>query len=1217
MKIIDYIKNLFKHKEINTNGELVRPADLIKIPKRKEFNNDSLVDSYKDEYNSILSTMKDYDTLILEAEELNSNIIMTSKLLFNIAIKEEYKNEKSVEDRINYLINSEKLDLYKNDINNLQNEVIGRLIAISEIRKELFLSKKKKDAIDNIINRLCLSLNTLYSIEVSIINNIERYKNESKYNSEPSKEEKKKEYEIIDEKIKHLNWLQEILDSDSQINIRTDINYILKDIALIEKELEEYTYIHKGEITEESKNKEINNILEIPFDIEHKEELLKRIKEIEKKYRVFYEYREYQEYGELVIDESDLTNIYNLKFSALTISKDGIIEPFVNDETDKIEIEYYQNIIFSIIQDVIMGRNEYFNELFKGDIEEAISLLIEGLKYGNNEINYEEILENKYLLNLLLAIEKSELSNFYDNYKIRLKDYITDTFFEGVFILNNNIPIKTYFFFKDWLPLKLLVDKSTLIEKTDVLKNLYNDFYELYLTKIPKNENKYYIPEGIKKIKRTKFYNEQKIDELFHKIDINSNVKVVYLPSSLEEVNYQLFSDDCQTISVILNEGLKKITSKAFYNQEFCGVTIPSTIEYIDRFAFDYSNLKLITFNNISFSKFVELSDEMFMGNFVENKGITHSLLQYITFHYDGLDMNIDISISSFNKKDYHNNVFAGFYFIIFREIYIKLLSRFKNLKVMLQIFNISEEIEEMSYDDWDFNDDKIKNDVIAKVEMLLNKVGETEKKLDEFINNNYDKYRIEKEKLKLKLTLLTQKKFYYEIKEDLLKEINDLVLEFKKRAYIPKEFNEHDSSFDYNLYAIYNKKYFSKIEDMAIDDNDFYNLYNLKYNALMLTNNGFIDLFYDKIRDDKEKEYYEMMIHKKIVSAYRSLGLLEKEYNKISSFYNEIFKNNKEVLNNYFLLNLLNALSQYDFTYKTESGKHSLYNLFENITVQNGLKISDKEDLSGEGIFTYDKNYFTLGSALLFKKFNILKNDISYDYNDQVCNIPESLVEFYFIYLKYVLKSRNSIMFSIPEGITSIKDISKISDISLGTGSPLLDRDIELADYIKKNAKDQTVSMPKSLRKIEGLIDIPLNYICLNEGLISLEGNVFSTQDFTEVYIPSTIRYIDRDAFNTDKILSICIKEDALIEYGERYLNKILKNFKVIEDKEKKLVKLDLESIFIMVSDYNTYKYESIFYEYPHFDKKHYWAKDDCIHFIYEDIIKKINERRRVRSKK
>ena len=96
MNIIDYIKNLFKNHKINNNRELVRPVDIVRIPKRKEFNNDELVEYYKNEYNNILSTMKDYDTLILEAEELNYNIKMTSKLLFNIAIKEDEIKEKSI-----------------------------------------------------------------------------------------------------------------------------------------------------------------------------------------------------------------------------------------------------------------------------------------------------------------------------------------------------------------------------------------------------------------------------------------------------------------------------------------------------------------------------------------------------------------------------------------------------------------------------------------------------------------------------------------------------------------------------------------------------------------------------------------------------------------------------------------------------------------------------------------------------------------------------------------------------------------------------------------------------------------------------------------------------------------------------------------------------------------------------------------------------------------
>ena len=1231
MKLIELIKNLFKHHKINTNAELVRPLDIVKIPKRKEFNNDTLVDYYKNEYSSILSTMKDYDTLILEADELNNHIKMTIDLLFYISIKEAGIKEKSVEDRINYLINSEKLDLYKNDINTLQNEVIGRLLAISEIRKELFLSKKKKEAIDNVIDRLCLSLNTLYSIEVSIITNIERYKNESKYNSEPSKEEKVKEYEVINEKIKHLNWLQQILDNDSQINIRTDVNYILKDLALIEKKLEEYTYIHKVEITDESKNEEINKILEIPFDIEHKDELLKIIEQIERKYRTFYEYREYQEYGDIAIDESNLTNIYNLKFSALTISQDGIVEPFVNKVTDKLEIEYYQNIIFSMVQNIIMGKNEYFNELFKGDLEESISLLIDGLKYGNNEINYEEILGDKYLLNLLLALDKGELSNFYNNFKVKVGSYYSTSdkaaYLYGIFCFTPTIPLKTFFFFKSFLTLDFLSDKFNKIEDMSKIQDLFNDFYELYLTKIPKDENKYYLPEGIREINKIDISKDNYVIKLLNLVEENANGKVVYLPSTLESMRGELFNKDCQVKEIILNEGLQELLYNVFYNQTFDSITIPSTIERIGSRVFYFGTLKNMTFNNISPSKFITLGDEMFTNNFNRKKDVNYSELDNIIFHYDDLDMDIEISLSSFKAFSY-SYLINSFYAFVFQQIYDKLIERLKILKAMLQIFKIN--IYEESFGSWRFNEYMIRTDGVIKLNNLLAKVIETENVLNKFITDNYDKYKEKADDLKHQLYLLSTKNFSYENKDELLKDIDDMVIKFKNNNRIPFNFNTSIVPVKYK------EKYLSKIANMVLTNENFENLYNLKYSTLKLSENGLSEIFYDRIEDEEEKEYYKKVIYSQIDKLLKTVlpkleALSTEEYNKVLKIFRHLFTTEKgykceEVLSDYFLFNFLNALmsdslarkiviTKYEYLNKltklfTDPGS-KLNHLFNNIASSTDLIISD-EGLNERGAFTYDKNLFTLESALLFKYFKVYKGSIKFKHKESIINIPDDLAEFYYLYYKYYIKD-DTYGFCLPEGITEINNMN------------LSYRDSELVEYFKENAYGKTLRTPKSLKRINCHIKIPFEEVYLNEGLEAIKNNAFFDQKIESLILPTTIKEIDDNVFNTKDLQTIIIKEDALIENGEEYLQEILKVYSLIERNsthfDYHIMKLNLYNIKILLNNGEEIEYKiKDFMDdniYPQeYIKLDYSNKNLCIHLIYEDLMEKIRGKSRGKNK-
>ncbi len=1214
MKVIEKLKNLFKKKITDTN-ELVRPLDIIKIPNRKEFNNDTLVNYYKDEYHKILSSMKDYDPLYLEADELNNHIKMAVKLLFNISIKEDEIREKSVEARINYLVNRDKLDLYKNDINKLQSEVTGRLIALSEIRKELFLSKKKKEALDNVINRLCLSLNVLYSLEVSIISNIERYKSESKYNYEPSEEEKEEEYEIIKEKIQHLNWLQQVLPLNEQILIRDDLRYLLNDLATLEKKLEEYTYTHKNEITAESKNHEIDNLLKIAFDMEHKEELLKRIEQVERKYRLFYEYRDSLEYGDIAVDESDLTNIYNLKFSALTISKDGIVEA-IDDETDKIELQYYENVIFSMVQDIIMGRNEYFNELFSGDLEEAVSLLIDGIKCNDGKINYGYILKDNYLFNLLLALEKSELPSLYDNYKdhmLFLFEAEPLPFYnDGGFYLEDYIPLNTYYFFKENVSLKKpYYERMFLILRdSSYTKKTFITFYKLFFGKVNKDSDKYYLPDGIKGIDRTAPRNNFDTYGIFEAISSNSHNKTVILPGSLKKIIGSMFNSNCQVKEVILNEGLVHLQKDVFANQTFDSVTIPSTVEYIESSVFNFETLKSMKFNNRKLSNFITVSYELFKDNFnlIRADNLYKSKLEKIIFHYDELTTDIEIELSYIGGSKYDkftNNYYLmnSFFAFIFRRIYDELIERLNNLQAMFALFNKNvfnyETLEASLFDIPE------ESGVAGKLEELLDKVIRSEKALDEFINDNYAQCKNTSDELKWHFWLLGT-----HIVID-LKQIDDLINRYKNYFHMPRDFKEDD------ICASYKIKYLAKIKDMVITNADFYNLYNLKYRTYLLSNNSLSNVFFNRVDDEDERDYYLQITNDKINKILKeTLSTLDQikgeDYNEMLNILRNIFIDENghnrtlEVLNSSFLLSFLNIIVQNFFISNMFPKDDELAKIFKDITLKDSLIITDENILKAEGIFTYDRNFINLGTALLLKYFGVIKGDIKINYNDETEIVPDELAKFYFLYQKHRVQTED--YFYLPLGISDLRGIDYNFSIPR-------ERDMALFNYIKENIQNKILVLPSSLRHIKGTIDIPLKDIVLNEGLVSITGYALSKQLFTSLNLPSSLKRVDSNALNTHDLQTICINEEALA-YGEKYFQEILKGFPLNEfhpdERHYHSIKLGLQNIIVTLNNGERLDYKLPIFEMDYLNKnvvKHVNGnkKKLYIHYMYDDLMKNV----------
>ncbi len=1146
MNLFARIKNLFqKHQESSAN--LVSMEYSIKIPSRKEFNNDTLIDYYKDEYKTTLSSMKDYDTLFLEADDLNNKIKMASDLLFVIAMKEEPLKEKSADDRINYLINSEKLELYYQDINKLQAEVTARLIALKEIKKEYFLRKRQKESLNNVINRLSMSFQLLLSQQISILSSIVRYKNESKYNYEPSEEEQKQEYIVLEEKIKHLNWLQQVLPTSERVIIRDDIRYLLIDIATLEKKLEEYTYTHKDEITVESKNNEIDDLLKIAFDMEHKEELLKRIEQVERKYRLFYEYRDSLEYGDIAVDESDLTNIYNLKFSALTISKEGILNTSDNLNTlytpdtpdardtlvslnisDKIELHYYENIIFSMLQDIIMGRNEIFNEVFSSDKEKATKLLIAYLKEDTEEINYQKILQTGFLLDMILAFNnKDGFNNLCDNIKLECNFSSRGDSKWHQFLPLSTIAILSHYD----LNFIRIIDGWQFPAFPP-----FNELYYLYKKNHIDNDAYFHFPYGIKKLYITNYtitnskaeVNNSAERKMIDALLKDAKDKILVFPDSLEEIEtFEVENNEIK--GIILNKNLKKLYSLALANQSFEEINIPSSLEAIAISSFqDCNNLHTIRFDNFHKSA-------LFKKDNVQLENLFYQLYQFIRMAYEMITVKQSIKKFIFTFDDMESiEVPASF-------CYISGL----NNKVKLDFLtpNISK------------NDEVIQN---------MDKTFDALRYFAANFKNKFYELLLQKRDYYMRLQQVLPEDRQIHISSDPQELVNDIKRVKDNLKWYTNSNEEKEERIREELYAI--RKLSINWEDLKIKilvfleysnkhiltEDDLEYLYYLQFRSLAFSKE-LVETFFDNQLPEEDLKYYKRAVLKTINYDNQ----LNKDYKNL--IINILKDGNKDIepekiLTNFYLFNIfLCLINPYHIFYfsgekiSTENLSLSNFKIFE---FENDIYLRDLCE-----IYQYTQENYLV--KLYHKGQEYVLNKDFYDlYNTKIKVAEHEEYE----------KPDVELVYFFPNGIR------KINAENLNGGN-ILKAEKNLLRQIREKVKEEFVVFPHSLRVINGNIfgNIKIKDAIFFDGITTIKGDAFLNQDFTSLYMPASITTLGDDAFDYDKIEELDFFNIAPNKITElTFLIKFFKRVRVVDPQKEYVLETNLKEINFHYNDSN-----------------------------------------------
>lgn len=394
MNIIKYLKSLFNKEN---NAYLINGYASFAIPKREVLNEKQIkiLTTAKEEYLGLLKN-NIFTSLDLEIDDINDKREMYTKLLLNNMMNETKNNK----------VLSIKLKNYESDLINLRETLLIRLIALSEILNQNRFKRRTKEVIINEIGKIQLSLVTIDSQIVSIHNEIEAY----------------------------LSYPQQGLDLDKRI---CDLENLSKGIvekcelsskevyiAYLERSLEIYCYKNKEEAT--SFKDELDSLRCSEINDDNINLLKEKISKLEKMYNIYYEF------DRNTITKEDMYSLYETKFYMRAYD-------YSFRNCDDLEKEVYLDIISKKINILLNGNSPYLINFVEINGVNKLEYMINNIKFflmNNGQFDFEEILNNKYKLLLLLSLDDVDgLTIFFKNTKVDIYD---DVLFNNDMISNNH-----------------------------------------------------------------------------------------------------------------------------------------------------------------------------------------------------------------------------------------------------------------------------------------------------------------------------------------------------------------------------------------------------------------------------------------------------------------------------------------------------------------------------------------------------------------------------------------------------------------------------------------------------------------------------------------------------------------------------------------------------------------------------------------------------------
>ena len=416
MNIIKYLKSLFNKEN---NAYLIKGYASFAIPKRDVLNQKQIeiLTTTKEEYLGLLKN-NIFTSLDLEIDDINEKREMYTKLLLNNMMSETKNNK----------VLSIKLKNYESDLINLRETLLIRLIALSEIVNQNRFKRRTRDAIIIEIGKIQLSLVTIDSQIVSIHNEIEAYLSNPQEDLD------------LDKRICDLEKLSEDIVKKCELSSKEVY------IAYLERSLEIYCYKNKEEVS--SLKDELDSLRCSEIDDDNLNLLKERINRLEKMYKIYYEF------DRNTITKEDMYSLYEAKFYIYAYDysfkiyndKDDIFsshearfDAYSFRNYNSLENEVYLDIISKKINTLLNGNSPYLINFVEINGVNKLEYMINNIKFfliNNGQFDFEEILNNKYKLLLLLSLDDVDgLTIFFKNTKVDIYD---DVLFNNDMISNNH-----------------------------------------------------------------------------------------------------------------------------------------------------------------------------------------------------------------------------------------------------------------------------------------------------------------------------------------------------------------------------------------------------------------------------------------------------------------------------------------------------------------------------------------------------------------------------------------------------------------------------------------------------------------------------------------------------------------------------------------------------------------------------------------------------------
>lgn len=614
---------LFSKKQVVTS--LANLKDFVQLPRRQDFQNFSAtIDKYKEEYLNALKNRKTFLSQDLLPKELHNYKNIYIDLLSKICFEDKYLAMETIDSTItstifDITISHLKMDIYQEKVTKLKLEALLRLVALSEIIEETFLTPSKRSAVINELNNLYSAFLIFENQELAMANehtNFSRKVESAIHETDASLDENSILKERLNETIK---LYLTVFPNQKERIYQLDINPKLL-IAYLETELEIYVYTHQKELDQlklelENLNYEIirntrlcgifeNNLTFVnnqAFLSQHKEEFEEKIRELEAQYKIF------AKFGRNIIAEEELMKLYETKFAILTID---IAQNPTLDITSKatfLEIECYQEIISKKISAIIQGTNNVVKILIANSTPEFVISKIKSIfQNESKKFSFWSILVNHNLLAFLLAFDNEQgLANFFHYIKVPKDNYKNLDFFEPLLTWENEIPLESLY--------RVMARNYSFKNVKDKITKASIDPLFYIFNLIPSNSSREYrLPEGIIEINHdfSRFFFKSNHNYVLKVIQEQANNHIVIMPKTLKKIYGKIFCE-VPNFNVELNEGLEIIGDYAFLNESLRELIIPSSVYYIAENAAGFAYLKILGFSNYRFSKILNSEDNL------------------------------------------------------------------------------------------------------------------------------------------------------------------------------------------------------------------------------------------------------------------------------------------------------------------------------------------------------------------------------------------------------------------------------------------------------------------------------------------------------------------------------------------------------------------------------------------------------------------------------